>query len=295
MQQTTIKYPVGIKGIGLHSGCEASLRLEPSDANKGIRFFRIDKNNASILVNSNNVRNTVMSTTIQSDRHDDIKISTIEHLMSALYAYEIDNVNIFIDNEEVPILDGSGLEYCELLDRAEIYELLAPKKVLKINKTVEVKDPNDSKKFVKIEPCAQVEFQYEIAFNHPSIGRQKMQFVCDKYTYKEKIAFARTFGFAHDLEKLKAKGLAKGASMQNAIAMDEEKILNPEGLRCENEFVRHKILDAMGDLAVLGKKVIGKYSAFAGSHTLNHLLTKEILKQQAYEVQNADEILLKNK
>ena len=294
MQQTTIKYPVSTKGIGLHSGCEVALRLEPSGANEGIRFFRIDKDNEAIVANSSNVHNTVMSTTLQSESRDDVKISTIEHLMSALYAYEIDNVNIFVDNEEIPILDGSGLEYCELLDKAGTCELLAPKEVFKINKTIEVKDPNDSKKFVKIEPSAQVEFQYEIAFAHPSIGQQKMQFVCDKHSYKEEIALARTFGFAYDLEKLKAKGLAKGASMQNAIAMDEEKILNPEGLRCENEFVRHKILDAMGDLAVLGKKVIGKYSAFAGSHTLNHLLTKEILKQQAYEVQNADETLLRS-
>ncbi len=215
------------------------------------------------------------------------QISTIEHLLSAVYAYGIDNIRVIIDNNEVPIMDGSSASFCMLLDEAGVISLEVPKKVMIIKEKVEVKDGN---KYVRISPSNRPTFYYKIDFKHAAIGTQEYKFRFSKKEYIENISRARTFGFLQDVQYLRSKGLALGGSLDNAIVLDEKKILNPEGLRYENEFVRHKILDALGDLSLLGMPVIGDYSSYAGSHKLNHLLTKEILKSKDnYEIKHMEE------
>ncbi len=278
MQQKTIKKRVQGVGIGLHRGKPIKLTLEPLEADLGIIFYRSDIG-LNIKANPSNVVNTQMATVV-GDKNG--QISTIEHLLSAIYAYGIDNIRIILDNDEVPIMDGSGTSFCMLLDEAGIKSLDKPKKVMIIKKEVKVEDGD---KYVKISPSNKPSFNYKISFKHASIGTQEYNFRFSKQDYIKDISRARTFGFIQDVQYLRSQGLALGGSLDNAIVLDEKKILNPEGLRYENEFVRHKILDALGDLSLLGMPVIGDYSSFAGSHSLNHKLTKEILKStQNYEI-----------
>jgi UDP-3-O-[3-hydroxymyristoyl] N-acetylglucosamine deacetylase len=182
----------------------------------------------------------------------------------------------------MPIMDGSAISFALLLKEAKVVTQDRPKKILKIKKEVVVRD---GKKFVKLEPFEGGVFDFEIDFPHPAIGRQKFSFDFKKQSYTEEIARARTFGFIRDIQYLQSQNLALGASLANAIGLDEHRVLNPEGLRYKDEFVRHKILDAMGDMKLLGYTILGKYSSFAGSHHLNHLLTKELLSSRAnYEI-----------
>jgi UDP-3-O-[3-hydroxymyristoyl] N-acetylglucosamine deacetylase len=276
-QQTTIKNSVQIKGIGLHTGEPVTMRLEPLEADSGIIFYRNDKNK-SIKLSVDNIVDTKMATTIGVD---DVTISTIEHFLSAVYAYGIDNLRVIVDNKELPVIDGSSISFCMLLDEAGIKKLDEHKKIMKITKTVEVKDGN---KYVRISPSDEYEIYYKIDFDHPVIGVQECTFNFSKKSYVKEIARARTFGFLHEVQYLRSIGLAKGGNLSNAIVLDDKKMLNEDGLRFDNEFVRHKILDAIGDLMLLGKPVLGKYDSFAGSHHLNHLLTLEIIKQNAYEL-----------
>ena len=209
-------------------------------------------------------------------------ISTIEHLLSAIYAYGIDNVRVVLDGAEVPVMDGSSASFCMMLDEAGIRTLDATKQVLIIKKEVEV---HDGKKFAKVSPSLKPTYSFIIDFDHPSIGKQEYHFEFSKKSFIEEISRARTFGFLRDVQMLRSKGLALGGSLDNAVVMDDKKILNPEGLRFSNEFVRHKILDAIGDLSLLGAPFVGDYASFAGSHNLNHELTKEILKDPSnYEI-----------
>jgi UDP-3-O-[3-hydroxymyristoyl] N-acetylglucosamine deacetylase len=277
-KETTISKPIEIIGIGIHTGEPIMMKLRPAKDSTGIVFYRTDLNNQSIKLDINHICKTDMATTICKD---DFYISTIEHLLSAIYAYDIDNINIYVNNMEIPILDGSSIGFCKLLDKAGIKYLEKNKKIFKITKEICVKDEN---KYVKIEPSDVLRFEYEINFEHKCIGNMKYNFDFSKQAYIENIAPSRTFGFLKDLEYLQSKGLAKGASMSNAIALDENKILNKEPLRYDNEFVRHKILDAIGDMSILSTNMIGKYSAYLGSHKLNSMLVKEILNKQAYEI-----------
>lgn len=282
MQQKSVKKRVQGIGIGLHKGKPIKLTLEPLEADEGIIFFRSDLG-ISIKADPSNVVNTQMATVIGNQKG---QISTIEHLLSAVYAYGIDNLRIILDDEEVPIMDGSGASFCMLLDEAGIKSLNATKKVLIVKKELEVKQGD---KFVRISPSNKPIFNFSIKFDHVAIGEQNYTFVFNKEDYINKISRARTFGFLQDAQYLRSIGLALGGSLDNAIVLDEKKILNPEGLRYENEFVRHKILDALGDLSLLGMPVIGNYKSFAGSHHLNHLLTKEILKSvDNYEIKEID-------
>jgi len=278
MRQRTISKPIEIVGIGLHKGVPVTMRLEPLEENMGIIFYRSDEA-ISIPLKIENVVDTKMATVIGKDG---IVISTIEHLLSAVYAYGIDNLRIVIDNDEVPILDGSSSGYCMLIEEAGIKELNASKKVLKIKKEVEVVD---GYKKVSLKPSAHIIYDFSIDFKHPIIGEQKFHFDFSIPEYKENISKARTFGFLHEVQYLRSIGLAQGGSLENAIVLDNNKILNPEGLRYDNEFVRHKILDAIGDMALLGYTIIGEYDAHAGSHHLNHLLTKKLLEsEENYEI-----------
>jgi len=278
MMQTTIKKSVELVGIGLHKGVPVKLRLEPAEANSGITFYRSDVN-VAIPLKPENVVNTQMATVIGREGY---VISTIEHLLSPIYAYGIDNLKIFVDADEVPVMDGSSVSFCMLLDEAGLVKLDAPKKVLRIKKEVIVQDGD---KYVKLIPSDDLHYNFRIKFKHPVINEQTFTLEFSKENYKEEIARARTFGFVHEMQYLQSKGLAQGASLDNAIGLDDKKVLNPEGLRFENEFVRHKILDAIGDMSLIGFNFIGSYEAFAGSHHLNHELTKALLKStENYEV-----------
>jgi len=270
MQQRTIQKPVEVVGIGLHKGEPIRLRLEPLSADAGIVFYRKDLA-LSIPLSPGSVIDTRMATVIGSEKGF---VSTIEHFLSALYAYGIDNLRVIVDGNEMPIMDGSAISFCLLLDEAGIQTLEVPKRVIRIKRSVEVRE---GEKFVRLLPSETALFDFRIKFDHPVIGEQQEHFVFSTHQFIEEIARARTFGFAKDIQYLQSQNLALGATLQNAIGLDEHKVLNPEGLRFENEFARHKILDAMGDMMVSGYNILGKYESFAGSHNLNYRLTSTLL------------------
>jgi len=270
MRQTTIAKKVHNVGIGLHKGEPIRLTLEPLEAGSGIVFYRSDLG-VSFKAEPKNVINTQMATVVGNEKG---YISTIEHLMSAINAYGIDNIRIIVDANEIPVMDGSSASFCMLLDEAGVRELDANKKALIIKRAVEIREGD---KLVRLSPSKSPKFDYTIKFSHPLIGTQHHVFEFSKKAYLKEISRARTFGFLKDVQALRSMGLALGGSLENAVVIDENKILNPEGLRFENEFVRHKILDAIGDLALVGAPILGDYTAFAGSHDLNHKLTLAVL------------------
>lgn len=270
MQQRTLKKSVEVVGIGLHKGEPIKLRLEPLGVDAGIMFYREDLA-ISIPLSPKSVIDTRMATVIGNEKG---YISTIEHFLSAVYAYGIDNMRVVVDGNEMPIMDGSSISFCLLLDEAGIEEQDAPKKIICVKKPVEV---NDGDKFVRLLPNDSAQFDFRIKFDHPVIGDQKEHFDFSTKNFVEEIARARTFGFAKDIQYLQSQNLALGATLQNAIGLDDHKVLNPEGLRFDNEFARHKILDAMGDMMVSGHNILAKYESFAGSHNLNYQLTTKLL------------------
>ncbi len=278
MMQTTIGKSVELVGIGLHKGSPVRLRLEPLDAGSGIIFFRSDVN-ITIALKPENVIDTKMATVIGKEGHF---ISTIEHLLSAVYAYGIDNLRIIVDADEIPVMDGSSSSFCLLLDEAGLVAQEKAKKVMRIKKEVSIKEGD---KYVKLMPSSDLKYDFTIKFNHPVIAKQEFSFDFSKENYRNEISRARTFGFLHEVQYLRSKGLALGGSLENAVVLDDKKVLNPEGLRFTDEFVRHKILDAIGDMSLIGLNFIGHYEAFAGSHDLNHKLTLELLSSpENYEV-----------
>ena len=284
MKQRTIAKSIEIVGIGLHKGVPVKMRLEPLDSDMGIVFYRVDAG-VTIPLKRENVVDTKMATVIGKDG---VVVSTIEHLLSAVYAYGIDNLRVVIDNDEVPVLDGSSAGYCMLIDEAGIKELDKSKKAIKIKKQVEVTTPEGKR--VTLKPSNRIVYDFEIDFEHPVIGKQNFHFDYSIAEYKENISRARTFGFLHEVQYLRSIGLAQGGSMENAIVLDQSKVLNPEGLRYDDEFVRHKILDAIGDMALLEYTLVGEYDAVAGSHHLNHLLTKKLYEDEAnYEIIDLEE------
>lgn len=284
MQQRTIKKPVELVGIGLHKGVSVKMILEPLGENCGIVFYRSDLG-VSIPLCADNVIDTTLATVLgvlDENGKPKAKVSTIEHLLSAIYAYGIDNIRVILDNEEVPIMDGSAIGYCMLLEEAGIVLQDAPKKAMVIKKAIEVRD---GEKFVRVAPNDEMIFDFTINFDHNSIKTQSYKFHYSTQKYKDEIARARTFGFLQEVNYLRSIGLAKGGNLSNCIVLDESGILNKEGLRYKEEFVRHKILDAIGDMSVLGMPLVGTYVSFAGSHKLNHFLTKKILADaKAYEI-----------
>ena len=278
MYQTTIKKAVELVGIGLHKGIPVRLKLEPLESNSGIIFYRSDVDVAIPLL-PENVVDTKMATVIGKNG---AVISTIEHMLSAVYAYGIDNLKVIVDADEIPVMDGSSASFCMLLDEAGLQSLDKPKKVMRIKKDIIVQD---GEKYVKLSPSPDLKYDFTIKFPHPVINKQEYVLEFTKESYKNEIARARTFGFLHEVQYLRSKGLALGGSLENAIVLDDKKILNPEGLRFPDEFVRHKILDAIGDMSLIGMNFIGNYEAMAGSHDLNHKLTVELLKNpENYEV-----------
>lgn len=278
MKQHTIAKPVEIVGVGLHSGNPVRMRLRPAPVDYGIVFVREDKG-VSIPLNYDHVIDTRLATVIGKG---DAVVSTIEHFLSAVMAMGVDNLEVGLDSDEVPIMDGSAASFCMLIEEAGLVNQEKPKKAIVVKKPIEIKDGD---KFVRLLPAKTNEIQFEIKFDHPVIQHQEYHFVYSRENYLKEIARARTFGFLKEVNYLRSIGKAKGGSLDNAVVLDEKRVLNAEGLRFANEFVRHKILDAIGDMAFLGAAFLGRYEAFAGSHHLNHLLTKALLSDpEAFEV-----------
>jgi UDP-3-O-[3-hydroxymyristoyl] N-acetylglucosamine deacetylase len=286
IQQRTLKSLTRAVGVGLHSGQRVELTLRPAAPDTGIVFRRIDlPEPVDIKVSAAAVTDTRMASTLSCGN---AKVLTVEHLMSACAGLGVDNLYVDITAEEVPILDGSAASFVFLLQSAGIVLQNAPRRFIRLLKPVEVRDGQGaSEKWARLEPYHGYKLSFEIDFDHPAVDSTGQRVVFDMSTdsYSKDIARARTFGFTKDVEMMRANGLALGGGMDNAIVMDDYKVLNAGGLRYDDEFVKHKILDAMGDLYLVGKPFLASYSAFRSGHGLNNLLLRELLKHpEAWDV-----------
>jgi UDP-3-O-[3-hydroxymyristoyl] N-acetylglucosamine deacetylase len=288
--QRTLKSITRAVGVGVHSGQRVELTLRPAAVDTGIVFRRTDlPQPVDIPVNPMTVCDTRMATTISPNGDNDgPKVQTIEHLLSACAGLGLDNLYIDITGEEVPILDGSAASFVFLLQSAGIELQKLPKQFLRVNKMVEVREGEGaSLKWCKLEPYHGYTLSFEIEFNHPALNAtgQHVRFDMGSGHYKRDIARARTFGFTKDVEMMRARGLGLGGSMDNVIVVDDYRVLNSEGLRYDDEFVKHKILDAIGDLQVAGYPLLGAYSAFRSGHALNNKLLRALLADRtAYDM-----------
>ena len=280
LQQRTLKSLTRAVGVGLHSGQRVELTLRPAPADTGIIFRRIDlAEPVDIAISALAVTDTRMATTIS---HKGARVLTVEHLMSACSGLGVDNLYVDITAEEVPILDGSASSFVYLLQSAGIALQRAPKRFIRVKEPVEVRQgQGESLKWARLDPFHGYKLRFEIDFNHPAVDStgQSVEFDLSTGSYTRDIARARTFGFTKDVEMMRANGLALGGGLDNAVVMDDYKVLNAEGLRYGDEFVKHKILDAMGDLYLIGKPLLAAYSAFRSGHALNNLLLRELLSQ----------------
>tara|TARA_B100001057_G_scaffold434998_1_gene465024 strand:- start:3082 stop:3954 length:873 start_codon:yes stop_codon:yes gene_type:complete len=270
--QQTISKPLLINGIGLHSGEKVTIKLIPANIDYGIRFVRTDvsRNNVIHAIWSN-VSNTQLSTTISNNFG--VSVSTVEHLMSALSGLHIDNIRIEVDGPEVPIMDGSSKNFVELIDQISLKNQNKKRKIIKIKKKIKVKKDDSS---IELSPNNQFSIDFQIDFPSPLISKQSCQLQLVNGNYKTDIASARTFGFEKDVDKLRSIGLALGGSLNNAVVVGESKILNSDGLRFKDEFVRHKILDSIGDLYLAGAPIQGYFNGNKSGHYLNNLLLKTL-------------------
>jgi UDP-3-O-[3-hydroxymyristoyl] N-acetylglucosamine deacetylase len=292
LAQRTLRSLTRAVGVGLHSGQRVELTLRPAPPETGIVFRRIDlPQPVDIPVSATAVTDTRLASTISCGQ---ARVFTVEHLMSACAGLGLDNLYIDITAEEVPILDGSAASFVFLLQSAGIALQDAPKRFVRILQAVQVSEGQGAQaKWAQLTPYEGYKLSFEIEFDHPAVDStgQRLDFDLGTGSYVRDIARARTFGFTKDVEMMRANGLALGGGLDNAIVMDDYKVLNAEGLRYNDEFVKHKILDAMGDLYLLGKPIIGAYSAFRSGHALNNKLLRQLLEQpQAWEtVSFADE------
>lgn len=273
MHQHTIKAPVTITGIGVHSGSAATLTIKPAPVNAGINFVRTDITDRPNIVPAkwDAVTETRLCTVI-SNKHG-VSVSTVEHLLSAFAALGLDNALVEINGPEIPIMDGSAIHFVEKLNGAGLARQGAQRLALRIKKTVSYRE-GDKETF--LSPADGAFFGMEIDFDNKLIGRQKYTHSLTESHYRSDIATARTFGFLPEIEQLKKLGFARGGSLDNAIVIDGDKILNPEGLRFRNEFVRHKILDAIGDLYLAGAHLIGHYHGIKAGHAMNNKLLRTL-------------------
>jgi UDP-3-O-[3-hydroxymyristoyl] N-acetylglucosamine deacetylase len=281
--QRTLAKDVKVTGIGLHSGKKVTMKLIPADADFGIQFIRTDiPNSKPMKANALTVGTTENATTLGAGAE---AIHTVEHLLGTLYGLGINNVMIEIDGPEVPIMDGSGASFVFLLKETGIKNLNKSKKFLVILDTVRVEKDG---KWAQFDPHSNLSIESTIVFAHPVIKTQKFGFEFSCEAFIQDIARARTFGFAKDVDMLKRKGLIKGGSLDNAIVLDDYKVMNNEGLRFENEFVRHKILDTIGDISLLGYEIAGKITTYKSGHNLHNLLCRKLLETpSAYEIVSA--------
>ncbi|MBD1109256.1 UDP-3-O-[3-hydroxymyristoyl] N-acetylglucosamine deacetylase [Pelagibacterales bacterium SAG-MED50] len=276
LTQKTIKNNVSFSGVALHSGVDVNVCIKPAEPNFGIVFKRVDfKENNLVYPNFMNVTNTSLNTTIENEFG--VKVSTIEHLMGALFGLGIDNALIEIDNEEVPILDGSAKEFIEKIIGSGLEVSEAPIKIIKINKEIKF---TDGERFISIEPSTlSLDIDFELKYKNPIIGNQtnKVKIFEDDLT---DIYNSRTYCLFEDIELIKKNGLAKGGSLQNAIVVKDNEILNPKGLRNDKEFVNHKILDCIGDLYTTGYRVIAKIKCSQGGHYLTNQLLRKVFENK---------------
>jgi len=292
LKQRTIKQVVKSTGVGLHSGTKVELTLRPAPADTGIVFRRVDLDPVVDLpAQATEVGDTRMASTLA---REGAKVSTVEHLMSACAGLGIDNLYVDLTAEEVPIMDGSASSFVFLIQQAGLEEQNAPKKFIRVKKTVEVRQGSgDREIWARLEPYDGFKLKFFIEFNHPAVDGtgQTAEIDFSMESYIKEIARARTFGFMQDMETLRGLGLIRGGSLENAIVMDEYRILNTDGLRYDNEFVRHKILDAIGDLYLIGHPLLASYNAHKSGHTLNNLLARALLEQpDAYDIVTFDKL-----
>jgi len=291
LKQRTLQSLTKAVGVGLHSGQRVELTLRPAQPDTGIVFRRVDlPQPVDIPITATAVTDTRLASTISNGG---AKVFTVEHLMSACAGLGIDNLYIDITAEEVPILDGSASSFVFLLQSAGIVEQNAPKRFIRVLKTVEVREGEGSNvKWARLDPHHGYKLSFEIDFHHPAVDStgQSVVFDMDTDVYTRDIARARTFGFTRDVEMMRANGLALGGGLDNAIVMDDYKVLNSDGLRYDDEFVKHKILDAMGDLYLIGKPLLASYVAFRSGHAMNNKLLRELLSQpDAYDIVTFDD------
>ena len=272
--ERTIVAPAIIAGVGVHTGRRVRLAVRPAPSGAGIVFVRTDVTDRDnrIPVSGEAVVDARLNTMIANG--DDVRLSTIEHLMAAFSALGVSNAVVEVDGPELPILDGSALDFVQLLDRGGFRPQPTPQRYIEILETVHVVEGD---KHAALMPCDRFEMRFEIDFPSKAIGNQVIDFVVDEPTFRREIMACRTFGFAHEVEALRQAGLARGGSLENAVVIDGDDILNPGGLRMEREFVRHKALDAIGDLYVLGAPLLGRYEGYKAGHALNNKLVRQLL------------------
>jgi len=295
VQQRTLKSIMRAVGVGLHSGQRVELTMRPAPPDTGIVFRRVDlPSPVEIAVSATAVSDARMASTISVDGDPGApKVQTIEHLMSACSGLGIDNLVIDITADEVPILDGSAASFVFLLQSAGIVKQDAPKRFMRILRPVEVREGEGaSLKWARLDPFEGYKLAFEIEFDHPAVDQtgQRVEFDMGSGQYKREIARARTFGFTKDVELMRSRGLTLGGSMDNAIVIDDRRVLNAGGLRYDDEFVKHKILDAIGDMWVLGHPLLAAYSAYKSGHALNNQLLRKVLADGSnYEVVTFDD------
>lgn len=273
-RQTTLAREIEITGTGVHSGAPASVVLHPAPAETGVRFLvsKRGKIISEISADVRSVKNLTLCTVVGDDRG--VTVSTVEHLLSAVRGLCVDNCYIEIDSKEVPIMDGSAAAFVAAIDDVGMRELAAPRKFIKVVKPIRVEEGNC---WGELSPHNGFQLDVEIDFESAVIGRQRMRLDVSPGTYRNELARARTFGFMRDVEKLWKSGLALGASLDNTVAIGDDRIINPEGLRYPQEFVRHKMLDAVGDLALAGAPLLGAYKSVRGGHRLNAHVVQALL------------------
>ncbi|MFM2036388.1 MAG: hypothetical protein RL459_1653 [Pseudomonadota bacterium] len=288
--QRTLKSLTRAVGVGLHSGQRVELTLRPAQPDTGIVFRRVDlPEPVEIKVSAEAVTDTRLASTLSKDG---AKVLTVEHLMSACAGLGVDNLYVDITAEEVPILDGSAASFVFLLQSAGIVMQNAPRRFIRLKQPVEVREGTGAAaKWARLEPYHGYKLTFEIDFHHPAVDStgQRVVFDMSRDSYSRDIARARTFGFTKDVEMMRANGLALGGGLDNAIVMDDYKVLNADGLRYDDEFVKHKILDAMGDLYLIGRPLLASYSAFRSGHAMNNQLLRALLAQpEAWDVVSFD-------
>ena len=280
LRQRTLSSKINASGVGLHTGKKVSLTLLPANVDSGITFIRTDIQSNPIKASFDNVNDTRLQTSLSNN---EVKISTVEHLLSALAGLGIDNAIIQLDGPEVPIMDGSARPFVFMIQSAGIKEQNAPKKFIKVTKPIEVRQ---NEKWARIEPFDGFKVAFTIDFNHPAFDNSSQSSEIDfsSVSYLSQVSRARTFGFVRDIENLRKNNLALGGSVNNAVVIDDYRVVNDEGVRFQDEFVKHKILDAIGDLYLLGHGLIGSFSAYKSGHHLNNLLLRELdNNQEAWE------------
>jgi UDP-3-O-[3-hydroxymyristoyl] N-acetylglucosamine deacetylase len=278
LRQRTLKSIVSATGVGLHTGQKVRMSLRPAQPDTGVVFRRLDLPSAAdVPARADLVGETRLCSCLVSG---DTKIYTIEHLMSALAGLGVDNVHVDLDGPEVPIMDGSAAPFVLLIQQAGVEEQGAPKRFLRVKKRIEVKDGD---KWAVLEPYEGFKLSFSIVYDHPVIEKSNTSLSVDfaVTSYLKEVARARTYGFMHDVEDLRDSGLALGGGLENAVVLDEHRVLNAEGLRYGDEFIRHKILDAIGDLYLLGRPFLAAFSAYKSGHALNNRLLREVVADPA--------------